>query len=204
MDSITNHIYKKRMIEHTILFSFVQLVPILFVTCIIYVTMEISDSEWQIWLSYEEIFIILFLITRFQVFQTKESIFSMLQFEKWFSKLNIFLVSIFLVCFANIPVLLKIVFILQMTIIFYLLERTCLHIERLRTHNLYAIKTIICDKKQLKIERIVPYNEEYGTLTIQTRDKQYFLYTAVYLSGILSPISEEIFTEYERRNLIGR
>lgn len=192
------------MIEHTMLFSLVQLVPLLFITGIIYVTMGSSDPEWQIWLSYEGIFTILFLITRFQVFQTKENIFSMIQFEKWFSKLNIFLVSIFLVCFANIPVLLKIVFILQMTLIFYLLERTCLHIERLRTHNIYTIKTIICDKKQLIIERIIPYNEEHGTLTIQTRDKQYFLYTAIYLSGTLSPISEEIFAEYERRNLIGR
>lgn len=192
------------MIEHTILFSLVQLVPLFFVTGIMYVAIERTDSECQIWLSYDGIFTILFLITRFQVFQTKESIFAMIQFEKWFSKLNIFLVSIFLVCFANIPVLFKIAFILQMALIFYLLERTCLHIERLRAHNIYTIKTIICDKKQLKIEKIIPYNEEHGTLTIQTSDKQYFLYTSIYLSGILSPISEEVFTEYERRNLIGR
>ncbi|MED3358767.1 hypothetical protein P4414_27035, partial [Bacillus thuringiensis] len=38
----------------------------------------------------------------------------------------------------------------------------------------------------------------------KTRDEQYFLYTAVYLSGILSPISEEVFEEYERKNLMGR
>ncbi|MBE7128971.1 hypothetical protein [Bacillus mycoides] len=204
MDSITNHIYKKRMIEHTILFSLIQLVPLFFATGIIYVVMEISDSEWHIWLSYEGIFTILFLITRFQVFQTKKSIPSMKQYEKWFSKLNIFLVSIFIVCFADIPVLLQIVFILQMTLVFYLLERSCLYIERLPIHNVYTIKAIICDKKQLKIERIIPNNEEHGTLTIQTKDEQCFLYTAVYLSGILSPISQEEFEKYGRRNRMGR
>jgi hypothetical protein len=166
--------------------------------------MEISDSEWHIWLSYEGIFTILFLITRFQVFQTKKSIPSMKQYEKWFSKLNIFLVSIFIVCFADIPVLLQIVFILQMTLVFYLLERSCLYIERLPIHNVYTIKAIICDKKQLKIERIIPNNEEHGTLTIQTKDEQCFLYTAVYLSGILSPILQEEFEKYERRNRMGR
>ncbi|PGZ54851.1 hypothetical protein COE56_06700 [Bacillus anthracis] len=72
MDSITKHIYKKKMIEQTILFSLIQLVPLLFVTGIIYVAMEISNSRWEIWLSYEGIFTILFLIARFQVFQTKD------------------------------------------------------------------------------------------------------------------------------------
>jgi hypothetical protein len=126
------------------------------------------------------------------------------QYEKWFSKLNIFLVSIFLVLFASIPTLLKIAFILQMTVILFLLERICLYIERLPIHNLYRVKEIICDKKQLKIERIISNNEEHGTLTIQTKDEQCFLYTAVYLSGILSPILQEEFEKYERRNRMGR
>ncbi|EJV75977.1 hypothetical protein [Bacillus cereus] len=204
MDSITNHIYKKRMLEHTILFSLVHLVPILIFTGIIYLVLELSKSEWHTWLIYEGIFTILFLITRFQVFQTKKSILSMKQYEKWFSKLNIILVSIFLVCFAGIPAQLQIVFILQMALIFYLLERSCLYIERLPIHNVYKIKAIIYAKKQLKIERIIPNNEEHGTLTVQTKDEQYFLYTAVYLSGILSPISPEVFEEYERRNHMGR
>ncbi|KAB2491121.1 hypothetical protein F8158_27865 [Bacillus cereus] len=204
MDSMTNHIYKKRMIEHTIVFTLVHLVPILISTSIIYLAMELSNSEWHILLSYEGIFTILFLITRFLVFQTKTSILSMKQYEKWFSELNIILVSIFLVSFAGIPALLQVVFILQMALTFYLLERSCLYIERLTIHNLYTIQEIICDKKHLKIDRIIPYNEEHGTLTIQTKDEQYFLYRAVYLSGILSPITKETFAEYERSNLMGR
>ncbi|ACJ82740.1 MULTISPECIES: hypothetical protein [Bacillus] len=204
MDSMTNHIYKKRMLEHTIVFTLVHLVPILISTSIIYLAMELSNSEWHILLSYEGIFTILFLITRFLVFQTKTSILSMKQYEKWFSELNIILVSIFLVSFAGIPALLQVVFILQMALTFYLLERSCLYIERLTIHNLYTIQEIICDKKQLKIDRIIPYNEEHGTLTIQTKDEQYFLYRAVYLSGILSPITKETFAEYERSNLMGR
>ena len=201
---MTNHIYKKRMLEHTIVFTLVHLVPILISTSIIYLAMELSNSEWHILLSYEGIFTILFLITRFLVFQTKTSILSMKQYEKWFSELNIILVSIFLVSFAGIPALLQVVFILQMALTFYLLERSCLYIERLTIHNLYTIQEIICDKKQLKIDRIIPYNEEHGTLTIQTNDEQYFLYRAVYLSGILSPITKETFAEYERSNLMGR
>ncbi|OUB50097.1 hypothetical protein [Bacillus thuringiensis] len=204
MDSMTNHIYKKRMLEHTIVFTLVHLVPILISTSIIYLAMELSNSEWHILLSYEGIFTILFLITRFLVFQTKTSILSMKQYEKWFSELNIILVSIFLVSFAGIPALLQVVFILQMALTFYLLERSCLYIERLTIHNLYTIQEIICDKKQLKIDQIIPYNEEHGTLTIQTKDEQYFLYRAVYLSGILSPITKETFAEYERSNLMGR
>ncbi|BCC50378.1 MAG TPA: hypothetical protein DEU03_18690 [Bacillus sp. (in: Bacteria)] len=204
MDSMTNHIYKKRMLEHTIVFTLVHLVPILISTSIIYLAIELSNSEWHILLSYEGIFTILFLITRFLVFQTKTSILSMKQYEKWFSELNIILVSIFLVSFAGIPALLQVVFILQMALTFYLLERSCLYIERLTIHNLYTIQEIICDKKQLKIDRIIPYNEEHGTLTIQTKDEQYFLYRAVYLSGILSPITKETFAEYERSNLMGR
>ncbi|BCC62278.1 hypothetical protein BCJMU10_p1192 (plasmid) [Bacillus cereus] len=201
---MTNHIYKKRMLEHTIVFTLVHLVPILISTSIIYLAIELSNSEWHILLSYEGIFTILFLITRFLVFQTKTSILSMKQYEKWFSELNIILVSIFLVSFAGIPALLQVVFILQMALTFYLLERSCLYIERLTIHNLYTIQEIICDKKQLKIDRIIPYNEEHGTLTIQTKDEQYFLYRAVYLSGILSPITKETFAEYERSNLMGR
>ncbi|MES5957365.1 hypothetical protein QCI42_29145 [Bacillus fungorum] len=204
MDSMTNYIYKKRMLEHTIVFTLVHLVPILISTSIIYLAMELSNSEWHILLSYEGIFTILFLITRFLVFQTKTSILSMKQYEKWFSELNIILVSIFLVSFAGIPALLQVVFILQMALTFYLLERSCLYIERLTIHNLYTIQEIICAKKQLKIDRIIPYNEEHGTLTIQTKDEQYFLYKAVYLSGILSPITKEAFAEYERKNLMGR
>lgn len=192
------------MLEHTIVFTLVHLVPILISTSIIYLAMELSNWEWHILLSYEGIFTILFLITRFLVFQTKTSILSMKQYEKWFSKLNIILVSIFLVSFAGIPALLQVVFILQMALTFYLLERSCLYIERLTIHNLYTIQEIICDKKQLKIDRIIPYNEEHGTLTIQTKDEQYFLYRAVYLSGILSPITKETFAEYERSNLMGR
>ncbi|AJA23446.1 hypothetical protein FNE58_04010 [Bacillus thuringiensis] len=204
MDSITNHIYKKRMLEHTILFSLAQLVPLIISTGIIYILLELTDTEWKTWFSYEGIFAVLFLITRFQVFQNKKSIISLNQYEKWFSKLNIFLISIFLVLFASIPTLLKIAFILQMTIILFLLERICLYIERLPIHNLYRVKEIVCDKKQLQIERIIPNNEEHGTHTIKTKDGQYFLYTAVYLSGILSPISKEVFEEYERKNLMGR
>lgn len=201
---MTNHIYKKRMLEHTIVFTLVHLVPILISTSIIYLAMELSNSEWHILLSYEGIFTILFLITRFLVFQTKTSILSMKQYEKWFSKLNIILVSIFLVSFAGIPSLLQVVFILQMALPFYLLERRWLYIEKLTIHNLYSIQEIICDKKQLKIDRIIPYNEEHGTLTIQTKDEQYFIYRAVYLSGILSSITKETFAEYERNNLMGR
>ncbi|PFV34720.1 hypothetical protein COL01_11325 [Bacillus thuringiensis] len=204
MDSITNHIYKKRMLEHTILFSLAQLVPLVISTGIIYILLELTDTEWITWFSYEGIFAVLFLITRFQVFQNKKSIISLNQYEKWFSKLNIFLISIFLVLFASIPTLLKIAFILQMTIILFLLERICLYIDRLPIHNLYRVKEIVCDKKQLQIERIIPNNEEHGTHTIKTKDGQYFLYTAVYLSGILSPISKEVFEEYERKNLMGR
>ncbi|PEQ29763.1 hypothetical protein CN471_25215 [Bacillus thuringiensis] len=204
MDSITNHIYKKRMLEHTILFSLAQLVPLIISTSIIYILLELTDTEWKTWFSYEGIFAVLFLITRFQVFQNKKSIISLNQYEKWFSKLNIFLISIFLVLFASIPTLLKIAFILQMTIILFLLERICLYIDRLPIHNLYRVKEIVCDKKQLQIERIIPNNEEHGTHTIKTKDGQYFLYTAVYLSGILSPISKEVFEEYERKNLMGR
>ncbi|OMH23736.1 hypothetical protein BK726_14610 [Bacillus thuringiensis serovar londrina] len=204
MDSITNHIYKKRMLEHTILFSLAQLVPLIISTGIIYILLELTDTEWKTWFSYEGIFAVLFLITRFQVFQNKKSIISLNQYEKWFSKLNIFLISIFLVLFASIPTLLKIAFILQMTIILFLLERICLYIDRLPIHNLYRVKEIVCDKKQLQIERIIPNNEEHGTHTIKTKDGQYFLYTAVYLSSILSPISKEVFEEYERKNLMGR
>ncbi|SCC23842.1 Uncharacterized protein BCZB5J_02130 [Bacillus cereus] len=192
------------MIEHTILFSLVQLVPLIISTGIIYILLELTDTEWKTWFSYEGIFAVLFLITRFQVFQNKKSIISLNQYEKWFSKLNIFLISIFLVLFASIPTLLKIAFILQMSIILFLLERICLYINRLPIHNLYRVKEIVCDKKQLQIERIIPNNEEHGTHTIKTKDGQYFLYTAVYLSGILSPISEEVFEEYERKNLMGR
>ncbi|MCU4863560.1 hypothetical protein OB981_26400 [Bacillus cereus] len=192
------------MLEHTILFSLVQLVPLIVSTGIIYILLELTDTEWKTWFSYEGIFLIIFLITRFQVFQNKKSIISLNQHEKWFSKLNIFLVSIFLVLFASIPTLLKIAFILQMTVILFLLEYLCLYIDRLPIHNLSRVQEIICDKKQLKIERIIPNNEEHGTHTIKTRDEQYFLYTAVYLSGILSPISEEVFEEYERKNLMGR
>ncbi|HDR7986214.1 TPA: hypothetical protein QCY63_004517 [Bacillus cereus] len=192
------------MLEHTILFSLAQLVPLIISTGIIYILLELTDTEWITWFSYEGIFAVLFLITRFQVFQNKKSIISLNQYEKWFSKLNIYLVSIFLVLFASIPTLLKIAFILQMTIILFLLERICLYINRLPAHNLYRIKEIICDKKQLQIERIIPNNEEHGTHTIKTKDGQYFLYTAVYLSGILSPISEEVFEEYKRKNLMGR
>ncbi|MED1899994.1 hypothetical protein P4V05_07300 [Bacillus thuringiensis] len=192
------------MLEHTILFSLAQLVPLIISTGIIYILLELTDTEWKTWFSYEGIFAFLFLITRFQVFQNKKSIISLNQYEKWFSKLNIFLISIFLVLFASIPTLLKIAFILQMTIILFLLERICLYIDRLPIHNLYRVKEIVCDKKQLQIERIIPNNEEHGTHTIKTKDGQYFLYTAVYLSGILSPISKEVFEEYERKNLMGR
>lgn len=192
------------MLKHTIVFTLVHLVPILISTSIIYFAMELSNSEWHILLSYEGIFTILFLITRFLVFHTKTSILSMKQYENWFSKLNIILVAIFLISFAGIPALLQVVFILQMALTFYLLERSCLYIERLTIHNLYTIQEIICDKKQLKIDRIIPYNEEHGTLTIQTKDEQYFLFRAVYLSGILSPITKETFAEYERSNLMGR
>ncbi|EKS7870426.1 MULTISPECIES: hypothetical protein [Bacillus cereus group] len=192
------------MLEHTILFSLAQLVPLIISTGIIYILLELTDTEWITWFSYEGIFAVLFLITRFQVFQNKKSIISLNQYEKWFSKLNIFLISIFLVLFASIPTLLKIAFILQMTIILFLLERICLYIDRLPIHNLYRVKEIVCDKKQLQIERIIPNNEEHGTHTIKTKDGQYFLYTAVYLSGILSPISKEVFEEYERKNLMGR
>ncbi|MED2032121.1 hypothetical protein P4V74_12680 [Bacillus thuringiensis] len=192
------------MLEHTILFSLVQLVPLIVSTGIIYILLELTNTEWKTWFSYEGIFAVLFLITRFQVFQNKKSIISLNQYEKWFSKLNIFLISIFLVLFASIPTLLKIAFILQMTIILFLLERICLYIDRLPIHNLYRVKEIVCDKKQLQIERIIPNNEEHGTHTIKTKDGQYFLYTAVYLSGILSPISKEVFEEYERKNLMGR
>ncbi|MEC3575730.1 hypothetical protein P4V72_25305 [Bacillus thuringiensis] len=192
------------MLEHTILFSLAQLVPLIISTGIIYILLELTDTEWKTWFSYEGIFAVLFLITRFQVFQNKKSIISLNQYEKWFSKLNIFLISIFLVLFASIPTLLKIAFILQMTIILFLLERICLYIERLPIHNLYRVKEIVCDKKQLQIERIIPNNEEHGTHTIKTKDGQYFLYTAVFLSGILSPISKEVFEEYERKNLMGR
>ncbi|WP_410491933.1 hypothetical protein QMA40_29330 (plasmid) [Bacillus thuringiensis] len=192
------------MLEHTILFSLAQLVPLIISTVIIYILLELTDTEWITWFSYEGIFAVLFLITRFQVFQNKKSIISLNQYEKWFSKLNIFLISIFLVLFASIPTLLKIAFILQMTIILFLLERICLYIDRLPIHNLYRVKEIVCDKKQLQIERIIPNNEEHGTHTIKTKDGQYFLYTAVYLSGILSPISKEVFEEYERKNLMGR
>lgn len=192
------------MLEHTILFSLVQLVPLIISTGIIYILLELTDTEWKTWFSYEGIFAVLFLIIRFQVFQNKKSIISLNQYEKWFSKLNIFLISIFLVLFASIPALLKIFFILQMTIILFLLERICLYIDRLPIHNLYRVKEIVCDKKQLQIERIIPNNEEHGTHTIKTKDGQYFLYTAVYLSGILSPISKEVFEEYERKNLMGR
>ncbi|WP_179880219.1 hypothetical protein [Bacillus cereus] len=192
------------MLEHTILFSLAQLVPLIISTGIIYILLELTDTEWITWFSYEGIFAVLFLITRFQVFQNKKSIISLNQYEKWFSKLNIFLISIFLVLFASIPTLLKIAFILQMTIILFLLERICLYIDRLPIHNLYRVKEIVCDKKQLQIERIIPNNEEHGTHTIKTKDGQYYLYTAVYLSGILSPISKEVFEEYERKNLMGR
>lgn len=192
------------MLEHTILFSLAQLVPLIISTGIIYILLELTDTEWKTWFSYEGIFAVLFLITRFRVFQNKKSIISLNQYEKWFSKLNIFLISIFLVLFASIPTLLKIAFILQMTIILFLLERICLYIDRLPIHNLYRVKEIVCDKKQLQIERIIPNNEEHGTHTIKTKDGQYFLYTAVYLSGILSPISKEVFEEYERKNLMGR
>ncbi|WP_180233676.1 hypothetical protein [Bacillus cereus] len=192
------------MLEHTILFSLAQLVPLIISTGIIYILLELTDTEWKTWFSYEGIFAVLFLITRFQVFQNKKSIISLNQYEKWFSKLNIFLISIFLVLFASISTLLKIAFILQMTIILFLLERICLYIDRLPIHNLYRVKEIVCDKKQLQIERIIPNNEEHGTHTIKTKDGQYFLYTAVYLSGILSPISKEVFEEYERKNLMGR
>ncbi|WP_200903308.1 hypothetical protein [Bacillus cereus] len=192
------------MLEHTILFSLAQLVPLIISTGIIYILLELTDTEWKTWFSYEGIFAVLFLITRFQVFQNKKSIISLNQYEKWFSKLNIFLISIFLVLFASIPTLLKIAFILQMTIILFLLERICLYIDRLPIHNLYRVKEIVCDKKQLQIEQIIPNNEEHGTHTIKTKDGQYFLYTAVYLSGILSPISKEVFEEYERKNLMGR
>ncbi|WP_189644911.1 hypothetical protein [Bacillus thuringiensis] len=192
------------MLEHTILFSLAQLVPLIISTGIIYILLELTDTEWKTWFSYEGIFAVLFLITRFQVFQNKKSIISLNQYEKWFSKLNIFLISIFLVLFASIPTLLKIAFILQMTIILFLLERICLYIDRLPIHNLYRVKEIVCDKKQLQIERIIPNNEEHGTHTIKTKDGQYFLYTAVYLSGMLSPISKEVFEEYERKNLMGR
>ncbi|WP_172688939.1 hypothetical protein [Bacillus thuringiensis] len=192
------------MLEHTILFSLAQLVPLIISTGIIYILLELTDTEWKTWFSYEGIFAVLFLITRFQVFQNKKSIISLNQYEKWFSKLNIFLISIFLVLFASIPTLLKIAFILQMTIILFLLERICLYIDRLPIHNLYRVKEIVCDKKQLQIERIIPNNEEHGTHTIKTKDGQYFLYTAVYLSSILSPISKEVFEEYERKNLMGR
>ncbi|MEK4599508.1 MULTISPECIES: hypothetical protein [Bacillus] len=192
------------MLEHTILFSLAQLVPLIISTGIIYILLELTDTEWITWFSYEGIFAVLFLITRFQVFQNKKSIISLNQYEKWFSKLNIFLISIFLVLFASIPTLLKIAFILQMTIILFLLERICLYIDRLPIHNLYRVKEIVCDKKQLQIERIIPNNEEHGTHTIKTKDGQYFLYTAVYMSGILSPISKEVFEEYERKNLMGR
>lgn len=192
------------MLEHTILFCLVQLAPLMLSTGIIYILLDLSESEWKSWFSHEGIFALLFLITRFHVFKNKKSIISMNQYEKWFSKLNIFLVSIFLVLFASIPTLLKIAFILQMTVILFLLERICLYIERLPIHNLYRVKEIICDKKQLKIERIISNNEEHGTLTIQTKDEQCFLYTAVYLSGILSPILQEEFEKYERRNRMGR
>ncbi|MDG1651796.1 hypothetical protein P7D08_27035, partial [Bacillus pacificus] len=89
-------------------------------------------------LSYEGIFTILFLITRFLVVQTKTSILFMKQYEEWFSELNIILVSIFLVSFAGILALLQVVFILQMALTFYLLERSFLYIERLTIHNLYT------------------------------------------------------------------
>ncbi|WP_176524423.1 MULTISPECIES: hypothetical protein [unclassified Bacillus (in: firmicutes)] len=192
------------MFEHTALFSLMQLVPLIVSTGIIYLVLNLSTSEWKIWLIYEGIFICLFVLSRFLVLRAKKSIIALNQYEKLCSKLNIFLVSIFLVFFAPIPTFLMIAFVLQMTVILFLLERTCLYIDRLPIRNLYKVKALICDKKQLKIERIIPNNEEHGTQTIQTTDGQCFLYTAVYLSGILSPISQEEFNEYERRNLMGR
>ncbi len=142
------------MLEHTILFSLVQLVPLIVSTGIIYILLELTDTEWKTWFSYEGIFVIIFLITRFQVFQNKKSIISLNQHEKWFSKLNIFLISIFLVLFASIPTLLKIAFILQMTVILFLLEYLCLYINRLPTHNLYRVKEIICDKSNSKLNEL--------------------------------------------------
>ena len=65
---MTNHIYKKRMLEHTIVFTLVHLVPILISTSIIYLAMELSNWEWHILLSYEGFFMILFLITKFLFF----------------------------------------------------------------------------------------------------------------------------------------
>lgn len=157
------------MLEHTILFSLAQLVPLIISTGIIYILLELTDTEWKTWFSYEGIFAVLFLITRFQVFQNKKSIISLNQYEKWFSKLNIFLISIFLVLFASIPTLLKIAFILQMTIILFLLERICLYIERLPIHNLYRVKEIVCDKNNYKS------NESFqimkNTVLIQSKQK---------------------------------
>lgn len=62
-----------------------------------------------------------------------------------------------------------------MALTFYLLELSCQYIERLTVYNLYTIQAIICVKKQLKIKRIIPFNEVHETLTIQTKDEQYFL-----------------------------
>ena len=61
-----------------------------------------------------------------------------------------------------------------MALTFYLLELSCQYIERLTIYTLYTIQAIICDKKQLKIKPIIPFNEVHGTLTIQTKDEQYF------------------------------
>ncbi|PEB54548.1 hypothetical protein COO03_04715 [Bacillus sp. AFS098217] len=204
MDSTMNNIHKTRILEHTTLLSLVHLIPMLMTNGIIYFLMNLSIQEWKTWLIYEFAFLLLFIVSRFQVIRTKHSISLMNHRESRISKTNIYLISIPVVIIAPLPAILKVAFILQMTVILYLLERTYVHIGRLPTHNLYKIKSIICDNMQLKIDRIIPNNEEHGTHSIKTNDNQYFLYTAVYLSGILSPISQKEFNEYERRNLMGR
>lgn len=66
-----------------------------------------------------------------------------------------------------------------MAIIFYMLKRSCLYIERLPIHNLYQIKEFICNQKQLKIQRIILNNEEHETLTVYNQDEQSFIYNSL-------------------------
>lgn len=199
-----NNIYKTRILEHTKLLSLVQLTPVLITNGIIYLSMNLSLQEWKTWIVYECAFLLLFIVSRFQVIRTKHNIFLMNQLENRISKTNIYLISVPVVIIAPLPTPLKVVFVLQMTVILYLLERTYVYIGRLPTNNLYKIKSIICDTMHLRIDRIIPNNEDHGTHSIKTEDSQYFLYTAVYISGILTPITQEEFEEYEHKNLIGR
>lgn len=199
-----NNIYKTRILEHTTLLSRIHLIPMLMTNGIIYFSLNLSIQEWKTWLIYEFAFLFLFIASRFQVTRTKHCIFKMNHLENRISKTNIYLISVPVVIIAPLPTSLKVVFVLQMAVILYLLERTYVYIGRMPTNNLYKIKSIICDNMHLRIDRIIPNNEEHGTHSIKTEDNQYFLYTAVYISGILTPITQKEFEEYEQRNLIGR